>query len=95
MFADGLDRWDLDGSFLRGAGESHGHDYSAATEGQSAILSAAVERPIGSAALVQTIFADDYRGATVVFRGEFRTGDGSGRAGLGLRVNRGGTSADR
>ena len=39
--------------------------------------------------LGQEVFADDYRGATVVFRGEFRTGDGPGRAGLFLRVNEG------
>jgi len=44
-------------------------------------------RPAGSAALVQTIFADDYRGATVVFRGEFRVTDAPRRAGLLLRVN--------
>ncbi len=88
VFADGLDRWDLDGSSLRDAGESHGHDYSAATEGQSAILSAAVERPIGSAALVQTIFADDYRSTTVVFRGEIRTAPLTYEAGLRVEILR-------
>jgi hypothetical protein len=72
-FADGLDRWDLDRGFLGAADEPHRQDYSPSAEGQSAVLSAAVPQPAGSAALIQTIFADDYRGATVVFRGEIRT----------------------
>src|SRR6202042_3246036 len=49
-FADGLDRWDVDGGFLRPAGESHRQDYSAAAEGQSAILASVVAEPRGSAA---------------------------------------------
>ena len=85
-FAGGLDWWDLDGSFLRGG--SGPPDYSATAEGPSAILSAAAERPAGSAALMQTIFADDYRGATVVFRGEIRTERLTYEAGLRLEVLR-------
>ena len=44
--------------------------------------------PAGSAALVQTIFADDYRGATVVFRGEIRTEPLTEQAGLRLEILR-------
>ena len=87
-FADGLDRWDVDGGFLRPAGEWHRQDYSAAAEGQSAILASVVAEPRGSAALVQTIFADDYRGVTVAFRGEIRTEDVTDRAGLRLEILR-------
>lgn len=87
-FADGLDRWDLDGSFLREAGESRQHDYTAAAEGGSAMLSAAAAQPGGSAALMQTIFAEDYRGATVVFRGEIRTAPLTYEAGLRVEILR-------
>ena len=40
----------------------------------------------GFAWLAQEIFADDYRGAAVTFRGQFRTPEGTGLAGLFLRV---------
>lgn len=50
------------------------------------MLSAAVPQPEGFAWLGQEIFADDYRGTTVTFRGQFRTPDTAGRAGLFLRV---------
>ena len=43
-------------------------------------------RPEGFAWLAQEIFADDYRGTAVTFRGQFRTPDATGRAGLFLRV---------
>jgi hypothetical protein len=51
-----------------------------------------VPRPAGFAFLGQEIFADDYRGSMVTFRGEFRIQDAagtgaSGRAGLFLRVS--------
>jgi hypothetical protein len=36
--------------------------------------------------LAQQIYADDYRGADVVFRGQVRIPPGAGRAGLFLRV---------
>ncbi len=87
-FADGLDRWELDGSFLRDGDGTGRPDYAAAAEGPSAILSATVERPAGSAALMQTIFADDYRGATVVFGGEIRTGALTYEAGIRLEILR-------
>jgi hypothetical protein len=85
-FADGLDRWELDLGPHSGAGSPQDAGYTAAVEGGSAVLSAAVPRPAGSAALVQTIFADDYRGATVVFRGEISAGDVAQRAGLRLDI---------
>ncbi len=47
-------------------------------------------KPAGFAFLGQEMYADDYRGAVVTFRGEFRTEDPAGRdhAGLFLRANR-------
>jgi hypothetical protein len=87
-FTDGLDRWELDGSFPREDGESHRPDYSATAEGQSATLASAMAEPRGSAALVQAIFADDYRGATIVLRGEIRTEDVTDLAGLRLEILR-------
>ena len=87
-FTGELDRWDLDRRFRGETASSHQGDYSAAADGQSAVLFSAVPRPAGSAALVQTIFADDYRGATVVFGGEIRTEPFTGQAGLSLEVLR-------
>ena len=87
-FADGLDRWDLDIRVGPETERSPLEDYSAVADGPFALLSSAVARAAGSAALVQTIFADDYRGATVVFRGEVRTESLTGSAGLRLEVLR-------
>jgi bifunctional DNase/RNase len=89
-FADGLDRWDLDswsgpGPDQPGAADGE-PDYTAVAEGPSAVLSSAVPRPAGSAALVQAIYADDYRGATVTFSGEIRVGLLAGQAGLRLEI---------
>jgi RNA polymerase sigma-70 factor, ECF subfamily len=89
-FADGLDRWVLGGSFAEHASESHWHDYTCAAEQGTAMLSSAVPRPEGFAFLGQEMFADDYLGATVVFRGRLRTGHPASRAGLFLRVRRSG-----
>ena len=95
-FADGLDRWDLDS----GPGPDPGRpgprdgtadgeaDYAAAAEGPSAVLSSAVPRPAGSAALVQSVYADDYRGATATFSGEIRIDPLTGQAGLRLEILR-------
>jgi len=82
-FTDGLDHWQLGGTFLR---QGTGFDYSATTEDGRAILAAAGPEPAGFAVLAQDIFADDYRGRTVTFRGELRTAQADGRAGLVLRV---------
>jgi len=85
-FTDGLSRWDLDSGFWRDAEPSR--DYSAAADGGTAVLASAVPRPAGSAALVQTIFADDYRGTTVVFRGDIHGERLTGQAGLRLEILR-------
>jgi RNA polymerase sigma factor (sigma-70 family) len=89
-FADGLDYWELGGTFLR---QGTGYDYSATTEDGRAILAAAVPEPAGFAALVQEIEPDDYRGRAVTFRGELHTGTADGRAGLVLRITSPGKSA--
>jgi hypothetical protein len=85
-FAAGLDHWVLGGSFTENALRSHWDDYQAAAGHGTAALSAAVPQPEGFAWLAQEIFADDYRGAAVTFRGQCRTPQGAGRAGLFLRV---------
>jgi RNA polymerase sigma factor (sigma-70 family) len=85
-FADGLDRWLPGGSFTENAIEAHWQDYACAAEGGVAVLSSAVPRPKGFAFLAQQIFADDYCGGVVVFRGQVRTEDTAARAGLFLRV---------
>ena len=50
------------------------------------VLFAAVPQPEGFAWLAQEIFAEDYHGAAVTFRGHFRTPEGTGLAGLFLRI---------
>ena len=85
-FRDGLDYWELAGSFS-GYGQPAGPDYSCTAAGQSVVLAATVPEPAGSAALVQTIYADDYRGRTVTFRGQLRGADVAGQAGLHLAVS--------
>jgi hypothetical protein len=85
-FADGLERWELGFDPPDEPGQPGERDYTSAAEDGSAILMAAVPRPAGSAVLVQTIFADDYRGSAVVFRGEIRTEAVAQQAGLVLEV---------
>jgi hypothetical protein len=89
-FTDGLDRWELGGTFLR---QGTGFDYSATAEDGHAILAAAVPEPAGFAFLAQDIEPDDYRGRTVTFRGELRTAGADGRSGLALRASSPGRSA--
>jgi hypothetical protein len=86
-FTGGLDYWELAGSFLD-AGQSHWQDYSCIAAERSAVLASAVPEPSGFAALVQTIYADDYRGCTVTFRGQLRTTGVTGQAGLHLAAGR-------
>jgi len=86
-FTDGLDRWELAGSFLV-AGRPHWHDYSCTAADRSAILASAVREPSGSAVLFQEIYADDYRGRTVTLRGQLRTTGVAGQAGLHLAAGR-------
>jgi len=65
-FADGLDGWQLNGSFQDDLTGAHWHDYHArATHNRGAVLAAAVPEPVGQAALSQTILAGNYRGQTV------------------------------
>ena len=85
-FAAGLDRWDLDAG--PGSAPDHEPDYAAAVEADSAVLSSSVPRPAGSAALLQAIFADDYRGATVTFSAEIRADPLTRQAGLRLEIIR-------
>lgn len=87
-FADGLDRWDLECGSRHEEDPSRPRDYTAAADGQSAVLSSAVPGPAGSASLVQSIFADDYRGGTVTFSGEIRTEPRTEQAGLRLEILR-------
>jgi hypothetical protein len=88
-FTAGLERWDLDAG--PGSAPDSEPDYAAAAEADSAVLSSSVPRPAGSAALLQAIFADDYRGATVTFSAEIRVGDRirlTEQAGLRLEIIR-------
>ena len=85
-FTDGLDRWLVGGSFMENVMESHWQDYTSVAEGGAAVLRSAVPQPGGFAFLAQQIYADDYRGAVVIFRGQVRTEDAAARAGLFLRV---------
>jgi RNA polymerase sigma factor (sigma-70 family) len=93
-FADGLAGWLLGGSFTGHASHSHWQDYASAAEDGTAALYSTVAQPAGFAFLAQEMFADDYLGTVVTFRGEFRILDTPGtgaasRAGLFLRVVRG------
>jgi len=86
-FTDGLDYWELAGSFSAD-GQPAGPDYSCTAADRSAVLAATVPEPAGSAVLVQAIAAEDYRGRTVTFRGQLRTTGIAGQAGLHLAVRR-------
>ena len=87
-FAAGLDRWDLDAGPGSGpeAGTEAEPDYSAAADGPSAVLSSDVPLPAGSAALLQAVFADDYRGVTVTLSAEIRADPLTEQAGLRLEI---------
>jgi RNA polymerase sigma-70 factor (ECF subfamily) len=86
-FAEGLDGWELRGSFLRDVTARHWQDYRCAATGQgSAILAAAVRSPYGFADLRQGVLAKDYRGRTIHFRGRLRADQVADRAGIYLRV---------
>jgi hypothetical protein len=95
-FTDGLDFWELAGSFS-GDGQPAVRDYSCTAADRSAVLAATVPEPAGSAVLVQAIAAEDYRGRRVTFRGQLRAADLAGQAGLQLAVSgsRSGSMATR
>ena len=88
--AEGLDHWRLGGSYTGHASHSHWQDFSCSAADSIAVLSSTVPEPAGFAFFGQEMFADDYRGTVVTFRGEFRVQDaGAGdasRAGVFLRV---------
>jgi hypothetical protein len=84
-FTDGLDYWELAVSSAAD-GRPAWQDYSCTAADQSAALAATVPEPAGFAVLVQTIAAAEYRGRTVTFRGQLRTTDIAGQAGLHLAV---------
>jgi RNA polymerase sigma-70 factor (ECF subfamily) len=86
-FADELNGWLFGGSFTENISDSHWHDYTCVVENGTAVIASAVPEPAGFALLGQEVFADDYRGGTVVFRAEFRVPEG--RGGMFLRVNEG------
>ena len=86
-FTDGLDYWELAGSFSDD-GQRAGPDYSCNAATRSVVLAATVPEPTGSAVLVQAIAAEDYRGAAVTFRGHLRATGIAGQAGLHLAVRR-------
>ena len=86
-FTDGLDRWELAGSFLD-AGRPHWQDYSPAAADGTAVLASSVPEPAGFAVLFQEIYADDYCGRMVTFRGQLRTAGVADRAGLHLAAGR-------
>ena len=89
-FAGGLDGWRFGGSFTEHASRSHWHDYICATGRGTAVISSAVPEPAGFAFLGQEVYADDYRGSTVVFRAQIRlTADDPTRAGLFLQLSQG------
>jgi hypothetical protein len=85
-FTDGLDYWELAGSFSDD-GQPAGQDYSCTAADQSAALAATVQEPAGSAVLIQAVFADDYHGRTVTFGGQLRAAGITGPAGLHLAVS--------
>ena len=84
-FAEGLSGWLLDGSF-REHSEDHWKDYAAAADSGTAVLSAATPDPAGFAVLAQVMWADDYGGSVISFRGRLRRGGDAGLAGLFVRV---------
>ena len=86
-FTGGLDYWELAVS-SSADGQPAWQDYSCTAADQSAVLAATVPEPAGSAVLVQAVYADDYRGRTVTFRGQLRTAGVAGQAGLHLAAGR-------
>jgi hypothetical protein len=86
-FTNGLDRWELAGSFLD-AGRPHWRDYSHLAAEETAVLVSAVPEPSGFVVMFQEIYADDYRGITVTFRGQLRTVGVAREAGLHLAAGR-------
>jgi RNA polymerase sigma-70 factor (ECF subfamily) len=87
-FGDGLEHWRLGGSFTENAVRSHWQDYDATVRDGTAVLAATGPEPAGFAWLAQEVSAASFGGHAVTFRGQFRAQDGTGRAGLFVRVMR-------
>jgi hypothetical protein len=75
----------LGGTFSQHASRAHWADYACAAEDGAAALWADVPEPAGFAYLGQEVYADDYLGRQVVFRGRIRVQD-TANAGLFVRV---------
>ena len=88
-FAEGMNHWLFAGNFMEHASQSHWHDFACTIENCVAVISSTVPDPAGFAALGQEVLAEDYHGATFIFRGQFRAQAPVGRAGLFLRANEG------
>ena len=85
-FRDDLDYWELSGSF---AGDTTGRaGLLLHRRGPVRGLGRRGPGRAGSAVLVQTIYADDYCGRTVTFRGQLRTTGMADQAGLRVAVER-------
>jgi RNA polymerase sigma factor (sigma-70 family) len=90
-FRDGLEGWLFGGSFTEHASQSHWQDYTCRVEHGTAVVRSAAPEQAGFAFLGQDVFADDFRGSTVVFRGEFPRPDGHPRTGRAVPPGQRGT----
>ncbi len=105
QFTEGLQRWELRGTFLFDQSGTHWQDYASGTEAigpqpgvMSGYLKVQVPQPVGFADLRQAILADDYRGKRAHLSADIKTLDVEQQAGLYLRVvdpGRMKTSAER
>jgi len=85
-FSDGLDHWDLRGSFLHDMSGNHWQDYTCGTDEAGGYVKAQVPEPIGFANLSQGILADAFRGGRVRLRCDVKSADVTAQAGAFLRV---------
>ncbi|TME05398.1 MAG: sigma-70 family RNA polymerase sigma factor [Chloroflexi bacterium] len=93
QFTEGLQRWELRGTFLFDQSGTHWQDYICGTEAtgtepgtMSGYLKARVPQPVGFADLRQAILADDYRGKHALLLAEIKTVGVEQQAGVYLRV---------
>ena len=93
QFTEGLERWELRGSFFYDASGSHWQDYTSGTDEigprsglKSGYLKAQVPEPQGYADLRQAIQAKDYLGKCVRLSADIKITDVEDHAGLYLRV---------
>jgi RNA polymerase sigma factor (sigma-70 family) len=91
QFSEGLQRWELRGSFLQDQSGTHWQDYAGGTEATEAgttagYLKSQIAQPMGFADLRQAILADDYRGKRAHLSAEIKTIGVEQQAGIYLRV---------